>query len=339
MPFTITTHPQHHLFTATGADTLLEEATRAGIHLPYGCRGGYCGNCRAKILSGYTQYSPDHYPEGHPPGITDTETAHGYVLLCQAHACSDLTLEVNEITLATDLPIKTLPVRVMQLQRLTPEVMRMRLQLPATERLDFLAGQYITILLKDGQQRSFSLANAPYETDALELHIRHIENGFFTSWVFSTLQEKTLLRVRGPLGTFFIREDSSQPLILVGGSTGFAPLKSMIEQAFYKGLTRPIHLFWGVRSPQDLYSDLPAQWAQQHDPASFQYTPVFSEPTPGNPSGTWVHQAVIAQYPDLSPYQLYMAGPPAMIHAAKPAFLQQGLAPAALFYDSFELTH
>lgn len=338
MSFNATTTPQHHSFTLKETESILEGALRQGVGLPYGCRNGYCGSCKGKVITGHIRY-----PDGVPPGLSPQEAAHGYALFCQAHPLSDLTLEVNEVATATDLPIKTLPVRVAKMTRLAPDVMQLLLQLPATERLQYLAGQYLNVLLKDGKHRSFSLANPPHQDEFLELHIRQVPGGSFTTYIFEQLQEKALLRIRAPLGTFFLREDSRKPIIFVGGGTGFAPLKGMIEHALHIGLARPMHLFWGVRTQHDLYSNLPYQWAKRYDHYHFRYTPVLSEPetTANNPLGEgkvsgWVHQAVIDQHPDLSAYQIYMAGPPAMITAAKTAFFQHGLPETELFYDSFE---
>jgi CDP-4-dehydro-6-deoxyglucose reductase len=216
--------------------------------------------------------------------------------------------------------------------------MRLKLRLPATERLQFLAGQYIDIILRDGRRRGFSLANAPHDDEFLELHVRHIPGGRFTDQVFGDMKEKTILRFEGPLGTFFLREDSDRPVLLIGGGTGFAPLKSIVDHALHKGIERRIHVFWGARSRKDLYlQELAKSWADDHD--NIAYTPVLSEPVPGD---NWtgetglVHEAVCDAYPDLSAHDVYMSGPPAMITAARSAFARRGLPDEQLFFDSFD---
>ena len=218
--------------------------------------------------------------------------------------------------------------------------MRLYLKLPNNERLQFLAGQYVDILLADGRRRGFSLANPPHADELLELHVRHVPGGFFTGFVFERMKDKALLRFQGPLGTFFLREDSPRPIILIGGGTGFAPLKGILEHAFHIGLNRSLHLYWGARAKMDLYLDaLPHRWEAEHP--NFRYTPVLSEPRPEDAwegRAGWVHEAVAADYPDLSGYDVYMSGPPPMIEAAKLAFAAQGLSAEQLFYDSFEFS-
>ncbi len=170
-------------------------------------------------------------------------------------------IEAREINAGQDIAVRTLPCRVERRELLAPDVMRLFLKLPNTERLQFLAGQYVDILLADGRRRGFSLANPPHADDFLELHVRHVPGGFFTGYVFERMKDKALLRFQGPLGTFFLREDSPRPIILIGGGTGFAPLKGMLEHAFHIGLDRPLHLYWGARAKADLYLDeLPRRW-------------------------------------------------------------------------------
>lgn len=327
----VTLYPAGRGFEARADERLLEAALRQAVALPYGCRSGGCGVCRARVLAGEVTY-----PEGPPLGLTDAERAAGYALLCLAHAASDLVLEAHELAGVAELVVKTLPARVARMAKLSPDVMGLWLKLPAVERLQFLAGQYLDILLPDGRRRSFSIANAPHEDALIELHVRHVPGGSFTTRVFEEIHEKSLLRIQGPLGTFFLREDSPRPAILIGGGTGFAPLKSMLSHAFHLGITRPLRLYWGARTARDLYlRDVPERWARERP--NFTFVPVLSEP-----EADWrgrhgfVHRAVLEDHPDLSGFDVYMAGPPAMIEAARYDFAQAGLPSEQLFYDAFE---
>jgi CDP-4-dehydro-6-deoxyglucose reductase len=336
MPYQVTLKNSDHQFQVAEHETILDAALREkGSVLPYGCRNGTCGSCMGTILSGEVAY-----PDGRPPALSESEQAEGKALLCQARPRSDLVIEAREVRTGGDIVVKTLPCRVERRELLAPDVMRLFLKLPNTERLQFLAGQYVDILLADGRRRGFSLANAPHADELLELHVRHVPGGFFTDYVFNKMKDKALLRFQGPLGTFFLREDAPRPIILMGGGTGFAPLKGMLEHAFHIGLDRPLHLYWGARAKVDLYLDaLPRQWAAEHP--NFHYTPVLSEPRPEDDwTGRtgWVHEAVVADYPNLNGHDVYMSGPPPMIEAAKPAFAARGLPVEQLFYDSFEFS-
>jgi len=315
---------------------VLDAALRGGIALPYGCRNGACGACMGRLLHGEVGYEG-----GLPSALTEAEEQNGQALFCQARPRSELEIEVREAEGARDIQVRTLPCRVVTLDRLAHDVIRLHLKLPDTERLQFLAGQYIEILLKDGRRRAFSLANAPHDDRYLELHVRHVQGGSFTEYVFSQMKAKTLLRFQGPLGSFYLREDSDRPIVLIAGGTGFAPIKGIIEHALAEGITRPMHLYWGVRAHRDLYMDtLARDWATQHE--NLAYVPVLSEPSPGD---GWagrtglVHEAVLADFRDLSPYEVYASGPPVMVKTVRETFVPRGLAPEHLFSDAFEFAH
>lgn len=322
--------PGNRTFEVAAAETILEAALAQGISLPYSCRSGSCGACSCQRLGGEVDY-----PDGLPLGLSQAEHVDGVVFACRAHARSDLVLEAQELQSLSRLSIKTLPARVVRMQQLGHDVMRVDLRLPAVEPLDFLAGQYVDILLRDGARRSFSIANAPRGGSELELHIRHVPGGEFTTRVFEELREKSLVRLQGPLGSFYLREGSERPLLLVGGGTGFAPLKSIVEHMLNHGIERQLHLYWGVRTRRDLYSDLPQRWSRELP--GFEFTPVLSEADAGwRGRRGWVHEAVLQDHPELAGHDVYMAGPPPMIDSAVAAFTAAGLPGTQLFYDSFE---
>jgi CDP-4-dehydro-6-deoxyglucose reductase len=328
MTFTVTISTTGHQFEAEENETILDAAIRQNIGLPYGCRNGRCGSCAADLVSGDVTYY------GAPPALE--EAGEGKCLPCQGFAASDLTLAVREAESTADLEIKLLPCRVQAVDHLTHDVVRLLLKLPDNQRLQFRAGQYLDFLLADGRRRAFSIANAPHDDEFIELHIRHVDGGEFTDWVFSQMKERTILRIQAPLGTFTLDEGSTRPMIFMGGGTGFAPLKGQIEQAFEAGIDRPMALYWGVRAERDLYMpELPERWADEHP--NFSFVPVLSEPDAGwqGRSG-WVHEAVLEDIPDLSGHDLYMAGPPPMVDAAREAFSAAGMPDAQMHYDSFD---
>ena len=329
----VTVQPSGQQFEVAEGEAVLTAALRQGVMLPYGCKNGACGSCKGKIVAGSVDYG--HY---HARVLTEAERAHGKALFCQAKPLGDLEIECRTIGAAKDIAVRLLPCRVQQLTRATDDVMIVRLKLPANERLQFLAGQYLDFLLKGGERRSFSMANAPHADELIELHIRQVAGGSFTDHVFGRMKERDILRLEGPLGSFFLRDESAKPIVFVASGTGFAPIKSIIESAFHRNIARPMVLYWGGRRPRDLYLDsLPKAWAREH--SHFRYVPVISE---AQPEDQWtgrsgfVHRAVMADLPDLSGHQVYACGVPIMVDSAKKDFTAQCQLPEDEFYaDSF----
>jgi CDP-4-dehydro-6-deoxyglucose reductase len=330
----VTVQPSGHQFDVEDSESVLSAALRQDLVLPYGCRNGACGSCKGKIVEGQVDYGV--YQK---KALTEEEKAQGKALFCQARPLTDLVIEARTIGAAKDIQVKMLPCRVQRMERRADDVIVLYLKLPANERLQFLAGQYIEFLLKDGSRRSFSMANAPHDDEFIQLHVRHVAGGQFTDHVFGKMKERDILRLEGPLGTFFLREDSAKPIVFVASGTGFAPIKSIIEHALHKGLARPMVLYWGGRRPKDLYMDeLPRRWAAEH-PAQLRYVPVVSEARPedgwAGRSG-FVHRAVMEDFPDLSAHQVYACGVPVMVDAARADFTRQcGLPEEDFFADSF----
>lgn len=332
MPYQVTIQPSGHRFTVNDDETILAAALREGFAMPYGCRNGACGSCKGAVLEG--TLDPGNYQE---TALKPEEKAMGKALFCVARPCSDLVIEVKEISAAKDIAAKTLPCRVQKLEKRADDVMVMQLKLPANERLQYLAGQYLDFLLKDGRRRSYSIANPPHDDALIELHLRHVPGGAFTDHVFSTMQEKDILRINGPLGSFFIREESDRPMIFVAGGTGFGPIKAMLLHLFQEKSPRPMVLYWGARSRKDLYmAELPKRWEQEH--ANFRFIPVLSAPKPeDNWTGRtgYVDQAVLEDFASLAGHQVYVCGAPAMVDSARRNFSQRGLPEAEFFADAF----
>lgn len=333
MSYRVCVRPGGACFEASADETILEAALRQGHVLRYGCRGGSCGSCKGRVLVGKIDHG--HTATG---VLSDADRSQGLALFCQAQARSDLEIEASELAAVAGIPIRTLPCRVAKMTRLAHDVMGLSLKLPQEQHLRYLAGQYIDILLKEGGHRSFSIANAPLPDDHLTLELRLVPDGVFTPHVFEHMAERDLLRIRGPMGTFYLREDELYPIIFVAGGTGIAPIKAILEHFFGSGMTRPVHLYWGVRSSRDLYHDaLLHQWAERY--ASFSYTPVLSSP---DGADQWdgktghVHEVLAADYPDLSWYSLYASGPPKMVDAVAQVARARRLPPERFYSDSFE---
>lgn len=327
----ITLQPSGHQFNAETTETLLEAALNAGVNLPYGCRNGACGACKGRVIQGDVDLGTFQ-----PSTLTETDRAEGRALLCTAHARSDLTLEIREISKVGEIAPRTLPCRVERMERLAPDVMALWLKLPSNERLQFLPGQYIDFLFKEGRRRSFSLANNPEHDELIELHIRHVPGGWFTDQVFGSMKVKDILRIHGPLGSFYLQE-SDKPAILLAGGTGYAPMKSILSHALHTVQDRHFILYWGARTRADLYQiEDPQQWAQQFP--HFDFIPVLSDPRADdawNGRTGFVHEAVLTDFADLSGVEVYACGAPAMIDAARRDFIARGLPENAFHADSF----
>lgn len=329
----VTLRPSGLQFDTEGGETVLAAALRQGIVLPYGCKNGACGSCKARIFEGRVDYGTYQRK-----ALTDLEKEQGKALLCQATPLEDLVVEARTVGAAKGISVKTLPCRVHRMERLADDVMLLQLKLPANEKLDFLAGQYLDFLQRDGSRRSFSMAVPPHAAAMLEVHVRHVVGGQFTDHVFGKMKERDILRFEGPLGTFFLREDSTKPIVLVASGTGFAPIKAIIEHAIHAKVERPMTLYWGGRRPKDLYLDaLPRRWAAER--SGFRYVPVISDALPedgwGGRTG-FVHRAVMEDFPDLSGCQVYACGVPVMVDAARRDFIQQCRLPEEEFFaDSF----
>jgi CDP-4-dehydro-6-deoxyglucose reductase len=322
--------PSNREFHVRDGEPVLTAALREHFNLPHSCKGGSCGTCRVRVISGGFQY-----PHGRPIGISAEEEAAGHALICQARALEDLVIEIREIRHVTDVEIRELPCRIERMQRLAPDVMGLWLRLPAVEPFSWQCGQYVDVMLPGERRRSFSLANPPHDAALLELHVRRAPGGAFSEQVFGELQVGSLLRIEGPLGQFIYRP-GDRPLLLIGGGTGYAPLKAMIREVLETEARRDLMLFWGARTSADLYEDA---WlralAAKH--ARFRYTPVLSEQAAGAGHETgFVHEAVLRKVAGLAGFDIYAAGPPAMIDAIRAGLPLQGADPARIYFDSFD---
>jgi CDP-4-dehydro-6-deoxyglucose reductase len=341
MTFTVSITPSGKTVDVDGETPILEAAMRQGVVLPYGCKNGACGTCKARILSG------DYIQDPHQPrALTPEEVKRGFALLCCARAASDLVVEARVVEAVGEIAIRRMPCRVSSIDRLAPDVVVIRLQLPASERLQYLAGQYVDLLLRDGTRRSYSMAAAPGTAEGLELHIRHTPGGRFTDSVFGAvepaLKVRDILRLEGPLGTFFLREEGDKPIVLVASGTGFAPIKAMLEQVAVlqrtKGFRRPVTLYWGGRRPHDLYmNELCRRWTAELP--GFSYIPVVSDALPQDEwqgRTGFVHQAAMADFPDMSGCQVYVCGAPVVVDASRRDYLSACRLPPEEFYsDAF----
>ncbi len=329
----ITVKPSDVSFGSHRGETILAAALRADVLLPHGCQDGACGSCKCKKLSG------DVVQGAHQSkALSALEQDQGWVLTCCAVARSDVVLESRQVTTVDTIRVRKMPARVRSMQRKSHDVMLLGLQLPANDNFVYRPGQYVEIILGDGSHRSYSMANAPGTgVCTLEFHVRHRPGGKFTDALFNTMKEKDIVRIEGPYGSFFLREDSDKPIIFLAAGTGLAPIKAIIEHMLASAAGRTATLYWGGLRPHDLYLE---PWIRQQLAAmpQLRYVPVVSDALAQD---AWqgrtgfVHQAVLEDFADLSKHQVYACGAPVVVEAARRAYLQAGL-PAEEFYaDAF----
>ncbi|MEY4428045.1 MAG: hypothetical protein RLZZ182_734 [Pseudomonadota bacterium] len=335
MSYTITLKPSGHSYICDSGTPVLKAGLDAGLFLPYSCRSGVCKTCRGRVTQGQVDFGGVH-----PKYLNEEDKAKGYALLCCAKPLSDLVLEVDEIDADSALPSKYMPVRVLEVKRAAPDVMIVKLGLPMNEPTLFRAGQYVEFVLADGLRRSYSIANVPSNDGVrqLELHVRHMPRGLFTDHVFGQMKVRDVHRVEFPLGSFFLRENSQRPMVMLASGTGFAPIKSIIEHSILRGMRRPITLYWGGRKREDLYMmDLAQSWADQH--AHILFVPVLSEPTAAchwTGRQGFVHRAVMEDLADLSSFDVYACGSPIVVESARRDFVaERGLDASNFYADAF----
>jgi CDP-4-dehydro-6-deoxyglucose reductase len=336
MSFTITLQPAQRSFSVEADEAILPAAIRQGVGLPYGCRDGACGSCKSRLLEGRVVHGPHQLK-----ALPAEEAEAGFILTCCARPQTDCVVEARNVPGAGEYPVLKLPSRVLSIEKPAADVAVLRLQLPANQNLQYRAGQYVEFILRDGARRAYSMATAPHRLGsppAIELHLRHSPGGRFTDHVFTAMKERDILRMEGPFGSFFLREESAKPIVLLASGTGLAPIKAIIEQLQHKAITRPAVLYWGARRRADLYLH---DWALRlaDEMPTLRYVPVLSEPTAED---AWdgrtgfVHQAVMADLPDLSSHQVYACGAPVMVESAERDFIAQcGLPGDEFFADAF----
>ena len=326
--YRITNQISGHSFNINNLESILEAGLKQGINLPYGCQKGLCGKCKGLVIDGEISHTNPL-----TKGLEESEFEQGYVLMCQCQALGDVTIAIDELVSTSNIQSKIYPCKVISIENLNHDVAQLTLKIPSDDTMQFLAGQYIDLLYKDFEPRSFSIANSPNSQGIIELHIRLVDGGKFTHFIFNQLAENSLLRLEGPKGSFYLR-DNNKPIIMLAGGTGFGPIKSMIESSLL-AINKPVMIYWGVRTKVDLYSELPYLWAQQYKHISF--IPILSS-LDNNWSGRtgFVHQAVLEDYDDLSSFEVYACGAPIMVNLAAESFVKKGLPQSSFYSDAFE---
>lgn len=314
-------------FEARENESLLDAAARAGVALPYSCKTGRCSTCKCKVISGKTNALHSE------TGLTEQEKAEGWILSCVRAAEANLMLEVDDLGGVVLPSIKTLPCRISHLKQLAADVIQVNLRLPPTAEFSFIPGQYIDVIGLNGTRRSYSLARASFADKVLELHIRAVQGGAMSDYWFNRAKPDDLLRLNGPLGTFFLRHMAGIDLIFLATGTGIAPVKAMLESMtniLPAQIPRSLTVLWGGRKPEDLYFDV------TQIPVSHTYIPVLSRPMGGwKGAKGYVQDVLLEKTSDLTNAAIYACGSESMIHSARTRFVEAGLPGKRFYSDAF----
>ena len=314
-------------FSQAEGQTVFEAALQAGIVLPYSCKSGRCSSCKCKVLSGESRHIRDEL------GLTEHEKEQGFILGCVRSATTDLLIAVEDIGSQIIPEAKTLPVRISKLDKLSPDVLLVKLRMPPSAKFSYLAGQHIEVIGSGGLRRSYSIANAPVLDKQLELHIRAVQGGAMSDYWFNQAKENDLLRINGPLGSFFARPLTGLYLVLLATGTGIAPVKAMLEMlANSPAIEQPISttVYWGGRKPADLYYEFD-RWHP-----TVRYVPVLSRaPAVWSGARGYVQKEMLRRDHDLVNTAVYACGSQAMVASAKADLTEAGLPEERFYSDVF----
>ncbi|HSW52149.1 MAG TPA: 2Fe-2S iron-sulfur cluster-binding protein, partial [Sulfuricaulis sp.] len=298
--------PGQREFFVEGSDTILDAALRAGISLRYGCSNGNCGLCKARVVSGKT------LPMRHFDYVfSDAEKAQGYVLLCSHTAVTDLEIEAPRIGGAQDIPGQQIATRVKKIESLGEDMALLHLQTPRTKRLQFLAGQAVTLETANGAEADYPVASCPCDDRNLQFHVRRLPGNRFADYVFKKLKNGDIVALAGPKGEFTLNEESPRSLIFLAHGTGFAPIKSLIEHAMARDVAETLHLYWASGDGGHYLNNLCRSWTDALD--NFHYTPLVADAA----KSTAALKQITKDHPDLDGFDIYAAGPEAFLASVK----------------------
>lgn len=318
--------PSQREFFVEGSDTLLDAALRAGLALNYGCSNGNCGLCKARIVSGQAKKVSNH-----DYVLSEADKNTGVVLMCSNTAVNDLVIEAQEAGSAREIPLQQIAARVKATERLSDDIVLLHLQTPRTRRLRFLAGQYVTLQVGEAPPVDYPVASCPCDDRNLQFHVHRMPDNPFAEQVFHGLKSGDSVNILGPRGEFVLREDSPHNLVFIAQDTGFAPIKSLIEHAMALDVAESLHLYWLATEGQSHYlSNLCRSWSDALD--NFHFTPIELPSAAAEDAGLFKVELlrVTHDYPVLRDCDVYVAGAPALLDAAREFLLARGLPPEQL---------
>lgn len=307
--------------------TVLDAALRAGAPFPHGCRSGRCGSCKSELLSGEVEML-----QHSPFALTEAERASGQILACRAVPKTDVTVAWLDDEFIEKPAIRQ-KAQVIARDRMTHDILRLRLALEAPEKFRFAAGQYLNLTMADAPMRSYSMANRPDEA-IVELHIRQVPEGRTSTAIHRDLAVGDQVEIEGPCGSAYLRDAHDGPIIALAGGSGLAPIKSIVETALHAGMAQPVWLYFGVRKEEDLYLvDHFEGLARQF--ANLTFVPVLSQAEATPHRTGFVTDALAFDHHSLTGARAYVAGPPGMVDAAHAVLAERGVTAANIHADVF----
>ncbi len=330
----VTVQPGGHDFFIDGPDSVLEGALRAGVPLSYGCSGGNCGLCKARLISGQIKKT-----RLHDYVLTEADKRNGLFLMCSSTAVTDIVIEASVAGGVQDIPFQQIPATVKSITHLTPDIALLHLQTPRTNRLRFLAGQSADLLLGKSLKAELAIASCPCDDRNILFHVQRISGNLFSDYVFNRLKNHDVVDIEGPHGEFILYEKSTRPLYFIAFDTGFAPIKSLIEHAMSLEAAEAIHLYWIGSHESSIYlPNVGRAWADALD--NFFYTQIVANFDLANPAGTReeslkiILQGILKAQPNVTAGDIYIAGAESANQICEQFFLDLGLPKTRVFTSS-----
>lgn len=311
--------------------TILDACLRNGIWTPHACSRGTCGTCRADLVDGMTDMGDESQT-----CLTKAEMRDGKILMCSAVPTSDVVIEAHtpDVEGVRLYPVRDYTGWITNIEECAVDTRRIHLELD--QPLDFVAGQYVTVRVPTSDvRRSYSLANPPTDRRRIELHVRREPGGEATDrWLFSNVELGQEVDISGPYGSFLLRTDRPEPVIMMAGGTGLAPIKSMIRHILERGHPHQVRLYHGARTRAELYDvdffeELQAAYGQQ-----FAYVPCLSEETWAGARGL-VTEVVEADFERARGHVGYVCGPRSMVEAAVRSLIKLRVPSRDIYRETF----
>lgn len=312
-------------FLCAAEDTVLIGAQKENITLDYSCKTGRCQSCKAKVIKGTSLAMIEE------TGLNEQEKSKGYILTCVRTPTSNLILDIEDLSCYSLEKVKIIPSKIDLISKISSNVVELQLRIPPNVSFNYLSGQYINII-KGDYKRSYSIANISSGSN-LVFFIKNYGEGRFSNYLFKEAKINDLLRIEGPLGTFFYRKTNKTNIVFLATGTGIAPVKAILEQMDENDadlINKKIYLFFGGRTEEDLF------WKPNFKNIKVNFVPVLSR-SDKNWIGEkgYVQDAVLSKKIDIPDSVFYACGSEDMIKDSRELVMKNGLYEDAFYSDAF----